>query len=81
VWLTGLSGAGKSSVAMLVERKLLENNVPAYVLDGDNLRQGLNADLGFSMADRSENLRSLAACGNAARRRRSRLCWYRSSAR
>ena len=60
VWLTGLSGAGKSSVAMLVERKLLENNVPAYVLDGDNLRQGLNADLGFSMADRSENLRRLA---------------------
>ena len=60
VWLTGLSGAGKSSVAMLVERKLLENNVPAYVLDGDNLRHGLNADLGFSMADRSENLRRLA---------------------
>ena len=60
VWLTGLSGAGKSSVAMLVERKLLENNIPAYVLDGDNLRQGLNADLGFSMADRSENLRRLA---------------------
>jgi bifunctional enzyme CysN/CysC len=60
VWLTGLSGAGKSSVAMLVERKLLENSVSAYVLDGDNLRQGLNADLGFSMADRSENLRRLA---------------------
>jgi bifunctional enzyme CysN/CysC len=60
VWLTGLSGAGKSSVAMLVERKLLENSIPAYVLDGDNLRQGLNADLGFSMADRSENLRRLA---------------------
>ncbi|MGA7051341.1 MAG: adenylyl-sulfate kinase [Mycobacterium sp.] len=60
IWLTGLSGAGKSSVAMLVERKLLENDVPAYVLDGDNLRHGLNADLGFSMADRSENLRRLA---------------------
>ena len=60
VWLTGLSGAGKSSVAMLVERKLLEKGVPAYVLDGDNLRHGLNADLGFSMADRAENLRRLA---------------------
>src|ERR1700722_14528906 len=60
VWLTGLSGAGKSSVAMLVEQKLLEKGVPAYVLDGDNLRHGLNADLGFSMADRSENLRRLA---------------------
>jgi bifunctional enzyme CysN/CysC len=60
LWLTGLSGAGKSSVAMLVERKLLEMGVPAYVLDGDNLRHGLNADLGFSMADRAENLRRLA---------------------
>jgi bifunctional enzyme CysN/CysC len=60
VWLTGLSGAGKSSVAMLVERKLLEKGVPAYVLDGDNLRHGLNADLGFAMADRAENLRRLA---------------------
>lgn len=60
VWLTGLSGAGKSSVAMLVEQKLLEKGVPTYVLDGDNLRHGLNADLGFSMADRAENLRRLA---------------------
>jgi bifunctional enzyme CysN/CysC len=60
VWLTGLSGSGKSSVAMLVEQKLLERGVPAYVLDGDNLRHGLNADLGFSMVDRAENLRRLA---------------------
>src|SRR6202011_2535071 len=60
VWFTGLSGSGKSSVAMLVEQRLLENGVPAYVLDGDNLRHGLNADLGFSMADRAENQRRLA---------------------
>jgi bifunctional enzyme CysN/CysC len=60
LWFTGLSGSGKSSVAMLVEQKLLEKGVPAYVLDGDNLRHGLNADLGFSMADRAENLRRLA---------------------
>lgn len=60
VWFTGLSGSGKSSVAMLVEQKLLESGTPAYVLDGDNLRHGLNADLGFSMADRAENLRRLA---------------------
>jgi bifunctional enzyme CysN/CysC len=60
VWFTGLSGSGKSSVAALVEQKLLEKGCPAYVLDGDNLRHGLNADLGFSMADRSENLRRLA---------------------
>lgn len=71
VWFTGLSGSGKSSVAMLVEQKLLENGSLAYVLDGDNLRHGLNADLGFSMADRAENLRRLAHvaalladCGN-----------------
>ncbi len=60
VWFTGLSGSGKSSVAMLVEQRLLESGTPAYVLDGDNLRHGLNADLGFSMADRAENLRRLA---------------------
>ncbi|BBZ03313.1 adenylyl-sulfate kinase [Mycolicibacterium chitae] len=60
LWFTGLSGSGKSSIAVLVEQKLVENNCPAYVLDGDNLRHGLNADLGFSMADRAENLRRLA---------------------
>jgi bifunctional enzyme CysN/CysC len=60
VWFTGLSGSGKSSVAMLVEQKLIEKGTPAYVLDGDNLRHGLNADLGFSMADRAENQRRLA---------------------
>ena len=60
VWFTGLSGSGKSSVAVLVEQILLEHGNPAYILDGDNLRHGLNADLGFSMADRAENLRRLA---------------------
>lgn len=60
VWFSGLSGSGKSSVAMRVEQMLLERGTPAYVLDGDNLRHGLNADLGFSMTDRAENLRRLA---------------------
>ncbi len=60
VWFTGLSGSGKSSVAVLVERMLLEHGTPAYILDGDNLRHGLNSDLAFSMADRAENLRRLA---------------------
>ena len=60
LWFTGLSGSGKSSVAVLVEQKLIESGCPAYILDGDNLRHGLNADLGFSMADRAENLRRLA---------------------
>ena len=60
VWVTGLSGSGKSSVAVLAEQTLLEHGCPAYILDGDNLRHGLNADLGFTMADRAENLRRLA---------------------
>ncbi len=60
VWFTGLSGSGKSSVAVVVERMLLERGTPSYILDGDNLRHGLNADLGFTMADRAENLRRLA---------------------
>ena len=60
VWFTGLSGSGKSSVAVIAEQMLLEEGCPAYILDGDNLRHGLNADLGFTMADRAENLRRLA---------------------
>ena len=60
VWFSGLSGSGKSSVAVLAEQILLERGCPAYILDGDNLRHGLNADLGFTMADRAENLRRLA---------------------
>jgi bifunctional enzyme CysN/CysC len=57
VWLTGLSGSGKSTVAARVERLLVESGRPAYVLDGDNIRHGLNADLGFSDDDRRENVR------------------------
>ena len=57
VWFTGLSGSGKSTVAALCEQRLLEVGRPAYLLDGDNLRHGLNADLGFSAEDRSENIR------------------------
>lgn len=57
VWFTGLSGAGKSTVARRVEQLLLERGTTTYVLDGDNLRHGLNKDLGFSPADRTENIR------------------------
>ena len=57
VWFTGLSGSGKSSVANGVAERLLANERPAYLLDGDNVRHGLNADLGFSAADRTENVR------------------------
>jgi bifunctional enzyme CysN/CysC len=57
VWFTGLSGSGKSTVAVEVERQLVAAGRAAYVLDGDNLRHGLNADLGFSADDRTENIR------------------------
>ena len=57
VWLTGLSGSGKSTIANAVAERLLALGRAAYVLDGDNLRHGLNADLGFTAADRAENVR------------------------
>lgn len=57
VWLTGLSGSGKSTVSRRVEQLLLERRVNAYVLDGDNVRFGLNRDLGFSPEHRVENIR------------------------
>lgn len=59
VWFTGLSGSGKSTVAFAVERALLDRGVAAYVLDGDNIRFGLNRDLGFSPQDRTENIRRI----------------------
>ena len=59
VWLTGLSGSGKSTVARRVEQLLLERGRFAYVLDGDNVRFGLNKDLGFAPADRTENIRRI----------------------
>jgi bifunctional enzyme CysN/CysC len=57
VWFTGLSGAGKSTIANIVERKLHERGRHTYLLDGDNVRHGLNQDLGFTDADRVENIR------------------------
>jgi bifunctional enzyme CysN/CysC len=60
VWFTGLSGSGKSTIANALERLLVTSGQPAYVLDGDNLRHGINADLGFSAADRDENVRRVA---------------------
>jgi bifunctional enzyme CysN/CysC len=60
LWFTGLSGSGKSSVAVEVERRLVASGQPAYILDGDNLRHGLNAGLGFSPEDRQENVRRVA---------------------
>jgi len=60
LWLTGLSGSGKSTLAMALQRRLFERGQQVYVLDGDNIRQGLNRDLGFSPAERSENIRRIA---------------------
>lgn len=57
VWLTGLSGSGKSTVAVALEQQLVAAGSPAYLLDGDNLRHGLNGDLGFDTASRNENVR------------------------
>jgi bifunctional enzyme CysN/CysC len=57
LWLTGLSGAGKSTIANLLEKRLFTAGRHTYVLDGDNVRHGLNRDLGFSEADRVENIR------------------------
>ena len=60
VWFTGLSGSGKSTVAAAVESALVASGRPAYLLDGDNVRHGLNADLGFTAPDRAENVRRVA---------------------
>ncbi len=60
LWFTGLSGAGKSTIANLVEKKLHAKGHMTYLLDGDNVRHGLNKDLGFTYADRVENIRRVA---------------------
>ncbi len=60
VWLTGLSASGKSTIAHHLERRLFEEGIKVYVFDGDNIRHGLNSDLGFSEEDRKENLRRIA---------------------
>jgi adenylylsulfate kinase len=59
VWLTGLSGSGKSTLANMLEKALWERGCRSYVLDGDNVRHGLNKDLGFSPEDRNENIRRI----------------------
>src|SRR5690349_11967933 len=59
VWLTGLSGSGKSTIAVELEKRLWDRGVRAYILDGDNIRHGLNKNLGFSPADRTENIRRI----------------------
>lgn len=59
VWFTGLSGSGKSTLAFALEHALVERGVHAYVLDGDNVRHGLNGDLGFTPEDRTENIRRI----------------------
>jgi bifunctional enzyme CysN/CysC len=63
IWLTGLSGSGKSTIANALEKRLFESGIHSYVLDGDNLRLGLNRDLGFTKEDRAENVRRVAEVG------------------
>lgn len=63
VWFTGLSGSGKSTVAMSVERELHKRGILCRILDGDNIRSGINNNLGFSQEDRMENIRRIAEVG------------------
>ena len=63
VWFTGLSGSGKSTVAMSVERELHKRGILCRILDGDNIRSGINNNLGFSQEDRKENIRRIAEVG------------------
>jgi adenylylsulfate kinase len=60
IWLMGLPGSGKSTLSLALEKSLKENNIKSFVLDGDVLRSGINSDLGFSVADRFENVRRVA---------------------
>ena len=64
LWFTGLSGSGKSTLANLVEMELHKKGLSTYILDGDNVRQGINKDLGFTPQDRSENIRRIAEISN-----------------
>ena len=63
VWFTGLSGSGKSTIALAVERELHQRGILCRILDGDNIRCGINAGLGFSAEDRKENIRRIAEVG------------------
>jgi adenylyl-sulfate kinase len=63
IWFTGLSGSGKSTLANLLEAKLHSDGIHTFLLDGDNIRLGLNKDLGFTESDRSENLRRIGEVG------------------
>ena len=60
LWFTGYSGSGKSTLATAIEQKLFSQGIQAYLIDGDNVRHGLNGDLGFSPEDRQENVRRVA---------------------
>ncbi len=64
LWFTGLSGSGKSTIANAVEKALVEKMIHTYTLDGDNVRKGLNNNLGFSPEDRTENIRRIAEVAN-----------------
>ena len=64
IWFTGLSGSGKSTIANALENELHTRNISTYSLDGDNIRQGINKDLGFSSEHRTENIRRIAEIAN-----------------
>ena len=64
IWFTGLSGSGKSTIADALEKELYKKSIHTYILDGDNIRKGINKNLGFSPDDRTENIRRIAEISN-----------------
>ncbi len=64
IWFTGLSGSGKSTIADALEKELHKKKIHTYILDGDNIRKGINSNLGFSPQDRTENIRRIAEISN-----------------
>ena len=80
IWFTGLSGSGKSTLAIALEGELYKQGILCRILDGDNIRSGINNNLGFSEADRTENIRRIAEVSKIIRRLRYRdhRCFYQS---
>ena len=78
IWFTGLSGSGKSTLAIALEGELYKQGILCRILDGDNIRSGINNNLGFSEADRTENIRRISFQIIRRLRYRDHRCFYQS---